>query len=71
VAAPGGDVLLVAVTEQRTQAQMDDLAATVRAVREELSGQTPRNGGAAWAGRAPVAAASPGGPLGAAGAGVS
>ena len=47
VAAPGGDVLLVAVTEQRTQAQMDDLAATVRAVREELSGQGPRNGGAA------------------------
>jgi len=71
VAAPGGDVLLVAVTEQRTQAQVDDLAATVRAVREDLSGQSPRNGGAAWAGRAPVAAASHGGPLGAAGVGVS
>ena len=71
VAAPGGDVLLVAVTEQRTQAQVDDLAATVRAVREDLSGQSPRNGGAAWAGRAPVAAASHGGRLGAAGVGVS
>jgi glycine dehydrogenase subunit 1 len=41
VAAPSGDVLLVAVTEQRTRAQVDELAAAVQAVHAETA---PRRG---------------------------
>ncbi|MGZ4665096.1 MAG: aminomethyl-transferring glycine dehydrogenase subunit GcvPA [Frankiaceae bacterium] len=58
VAVPDGDVLLVAVTEQRTRAQVDDLAATARSVREELPEGRPRNPGAPRAGQARLAAAA-------------